>query len=109
MRSVVLSVLFLLTNVLFAQETPAVKDTLKEKAIQLDEVSIKAQKKFIKVESDKTTVAVKDNPMLSTGNAYDAVKKLPGVIAAPTGGLSLNGKGVAIYIDGSPSLSLIHI
>ena len=57
----------------------------------------------MKIESDKTTVSIKDNAMLSTGNAYDAVKKLPGVIASPIGGLSLNGKGVRIYIDGSPS------
>jgi len=41
--------------------------------------------------------------MLGTGNAYDAVKKLPGVIASPTGGLTLNGKGVTINIDGAPS------
>lgn len=94
----------------FAQETPkeqpnkTVQDSTKNpKTNELKEVTITQQKKFIKIESDKTTVAVKDNPMLGTGNAYDAVKKLPGVIASPTGGLSLNGKGVSIYIDGSPS------
>lgn len=94
----------------YAQETPqeqpktVVEDTIKpQKTNELKEVTITGQKKFIKIESDKTTVAIKDNAMLSTGNAYEAVKKLPGVIAAPTGGLSLNGKGVRIYIDGSPS------
>lgn len=90
----------------FAQENPntTVQDTVKKpKVNELQEVTIASQKKFIKIESDKTTVAVKDNAMLSTGNAYEAVKKLPGVIASPTGGLSLNGKGVTIYIDGAPS------
>ncbi|MBY0487012.1 MAG: TonB-dependent receptor [Flavobacteriaceae bacterium] len=103
MKSLFLASVFLLTNSLFAQETKTENDTVKKKVTTLDEVTIKTQKKFIKVESDKTTVAIKDNAMLSTGTAYDAVKKLPGVIAAPTGGLTLNGKGVTIYIDGSPS------
>ena len=108
MKSVFLSVLFLVATTIFAQETPkretpkTVQDTTK-KVTELKEVTISQQKKFIKIESDKTTISIKDNAMLSTGNAYDSVKKLPGVIAAPTGGLSLNGKGVAIYIDGSPS------
>lgn len=91
-----------MTTFMSAQETKTENDTVK-KVTTIEEVTVKIQKKFIKVESDKTTVAIKDNPMLGTGNAYDAVKKLPGVIASPTGGLSLNGKGVTIYIDGAPS------
>ncbi|MFY7739811.1 MAG: TonB-dependent receptor domain-containing protein [Flavobacterium sp.] len=107
MKSLFLSITLLVANALFAQEkkqdseTP--KDTIKKKVEVLDEVKVSTKKQLIKVESDKTTVSIKDNAMLSTGTAYDAVKKLPGVIASPTGGLTLNGKGVAIYIDGSPS------
>jgi outer membrane receptor protein involved in Fe transport len=83
-----------------AQEIPEKKkDTIKT----LDEVSIIKQKKYIKVDSDKTTVAIKDNPMVSTGNSLDAIKKLPGVITSPTGDITLNGKGVSIYFDGAPS------
>lgn len=41
--------------------------------------------------------------MLSSGNAMEAVKKMPGIISSPTGSLILNGKSVAIFIDGSPS------
>ncbi|MGC4041304.1 MAG: outer membrane beta-barrel family protein [Flavobacterium sp.] len=110
MKSVLMAALLMAATSSFAQEqpqeqiNPTAQDTVKNpKVNELKEVSIVQQKKFIKIESDKTTVAVKDNPMLGTGNAYDAVKKLPGVIASPTGGLSLNGKGVRIYIDGSPS------
>lgn len=102
MKSFFLSAMFLMTTFMSAQETKTENDTVK-KVTTIEEVTVKIQKKFIKVESDKTTVAIKDNPMLGTGNAYDAVKKLPGVIASPTGGLSLNGKGVTIYIDGAPS------
>lgn len=101
MKSFFMAALSLAATTVFAQETKTENDTIKPK--ELKEVTITQQKKFIKVESDKTTVSVKDNAMLSTGNAYDAVKKMPGVIASPTGGLSLNGKGVVIYIDGAPS------
>ncbi len=95
-------------SLLLAQETKteiaaAKKDSLGTKVTNLEEVKIISQKKFIKVDSDKTTISIKDNPLLSTGNSYEAIKKLPGVIAAPTGGLTLNGKGISIYIDGSPS------
>lgn len=77
---------------------------LKEKTNSLNEVTIYANKKqLIKVESDKTTISIKDNAMLNSGNSLEAVKRLPGVITSPTGSLNLNGKIVTIYIDGSPS------
>ncbi|NMH25373.1 TonB-dependent receptor domain-containing protein [Flavobacterium solisilvae] len=101
MKSFFMAALSFAATTVFAQETKTENDTIKPK--ELNEVTITQQKKFIKVDSDKTTVNVKDNPMLSTGNAFEAVKRLPGVIASPTGGLSLNGKGVTIYIDGAPS------
>lgn len=112
MKSAFIISIFLLTHVLFAQEKPTTleekssqttNDTIKKKETVLEEVTVNVKKPIMKIESDKTTISIKDNAMLSTGNAYDAVKKLPGVIASPVGGLSLNGKGVTIFIDGSPS------
>ena len=104
MKSLFFTLTLLAGNFIFAQETPKDSTATKSKNNELEEVTIYGNnKKFLKVESDKTTVGIKENPMLSTGNAYDAVKKLPGVIASPTGGLTLNGKGVTIFIDGSPS------
>ena len=111
MKSTVLAVLLLSTTFLFAQETKpsskisakAEKDTIKEKLNALNEVTVTARKKYIKVDSDKTTISVKDNDMLNSGSSLEAVKKLPGVITSPTGGISLNGKAVTIYIDGAPS------
>lgn len=77
---------------------------LKPVTTNLNEVTIFGNKRqYIKVDADKTTVNVKENGMLNSGNALEAVKKLPGVIASPVGGLTLNGKGVTIYIDGAPS------
>ena len=77
---------------------------LKEKIFSLGEVTVLGNKKqFIKVESDKTTVSVKNNAMLNSGSSFDALKRLPGVIISPTSSLTLNGKDVKVYIDGSPS------
>lgn len=110
MKSLFISTLFLVSAGMFAQEEKSKSETVqtendsvKKAVTALDEVQIAAKKKLIKVQSDKTTVSIKDNAMLSTGNAYDAVKKLPGVVSSPTGGLSLNGKGVTVFIDGAPS------
>ena len=74
-----------------------------EKMTNLKEVVLTDRKKYIKVESDKTTINVKDNPMVSSGTALDAIKKMPGVVASPTGGFSLNGKPIVIYIDDAPN------
>jgi len=75
-----------------------------KKSISLNEVTVVGNKKeFIKVEADKTTYLVKDNPALSSGSMSDAIRKIPGIIVSPTGNLNLNGKDVAIYIDGTPS------
>ncbi|VBB47192.1 putative TonB-dependent receptor plug [uncultured Paludibacter sp.] len=74
------------------------------KSKQIKEVDVVADKKqFVKTDADKTTYQVKDNPTLTSGSMRDAVRKLPGVVLSPTGDLNLNGKDVAIYIDGVPS------
>lgn len=104
MKSLLLSALFLASGALFAQEIQKTEnDSINKKTTTLDEVKVTSRKKYIKVESDKTTVSVKENAMLNSGSSLDAVKKLPGVITSPTGNITLNGKGVTIYIDGAPS------
>ncbi|WP_348797717.1 TonB-dependent receptor domain-containing protein [Flavobacterium adhaerens] len=112
MKTTILTGMLLSATFVFAQDAtnPSLEkvskvenDTIKEKSTELKEVTITSQKKYIKVDSDKTTVSVKDNGMLNSGSSLEAVKKLPGVITSPTGGITLNGKGVTIYIDGAPS------
>lgn len=105
MKSKLIALVLLASGCIFAQEnTPQTQlDTVKKKDILLDEVKVNLKKKYIKIDSDKTTVTVKDNPMLTSGSSLEAVKKLPGVITSPTGSITLNGKGVAIYIDNAPS------
>lgn len=105
MKSTITALVLLVTGAFYAQENQEQKklDSIKKNDILLDEVKVAQKKKYIKVESDKTTISVKDNAMLNGGNSLEAVKKLPGVITSPTGSITLNGRGVAIYIDGAPS------
>lgn len=105
MKSTFTALVLLVTGAFYAQENQEQKksDSIKKNDILLDEVKVAQKKKYIKVESDKTTISVKDNAMLNGGNSLEAVKKLPGVITSPTGSITLNGRGVAIYIDGAPS------
>jgi hypothetical protein len=89
----------------FAQETPKTEDKKpSENPNELKEVTLYGNKKqYLKVESDKTTISVRENPMLNSGSSLEAVKKIPGVITSPTGTITLNSRGVTIYIDGAPS------
>lgn len=109
MKSVCITLCLLATSFIFAQEVPKEnqenpKTNPTEKTTEIKEVTVFGNKKqYIKVESDKTTINVRDNAMLNSGSSLEAVKKIPGVITSPTGSITLNSKGVSIYIDGAPS------
>jgi len=105
MKSLSIALCLLASAFTFAQETPKTEDKKpSENPNELKEVTIYGNKKqYLKVESDKTTISVRENPMLNSGSSLEAVKKIPGVITSPTGSITLNSRGVTIYIDGAPS------
>lgn len=112
MKSLSIALCLLVTGISFAQEgttksqeTPKTEtDSTKQKTNELSEVTVYGNKKqYVKVESDKTTISVRENDMLNSGSSLEAVKKIPGVITSPSGSITLNSKGVTIYIDGAPS------
>lgn len=105
MKSLSIALCLLASAFTFAQETPKTEDKKpSENPNELKEVTIYGNKKqYLKVESDKTTISVRENPMLNSGSSLEAVKKIPGVITSPTGNITLNSRGVTIYIDGAPS------
>ncbi|MBB3187401.1 outer membrane beta-barrel family protein [Microbacter margulisiae] len=70
---------------------------------ELNEVTIVGDKKqFVKIDADKTTYLVKENPLLASGTMEEAIRKLPGVMLTPTGSINLHGKDAMIYIDEVP-------
>lgn len=77
---------------------------LKETVSILDEVTITGiQRKFIEIDADKTTLTVKDNPVLSISSIYDAILKIPGVMPYPGGGFAIGGQMASVYFENVPS------
>lgn len=77
---------------------------LKEAVSELDEVTITGiQRKFIEIDADKTTLRVKDNPVLSISSIYDAILKVPGIMPYPGGGFAVGGQMAAVYFENVPS------
>lgn len=77
---------------------------LKETVSVLDEVTVTGiQRRFIQVEADKTTITVKDNPILTVSSIYDAILKIPGVVPYPGGGFAISGQIANVYFEGIPS------
>jgi len=75
---------------------------LKNKSMQLNEVSISTTKPFIEQQLDKMVVNV--NGDAKTGvNAIDILKKIPGVVLKNNEELMVEGKGVTVMMDGKPT------
>jgi len=91
-----------------SEDSPEIIDLkrleLVKKNDQLEEVTITGIKRsFIQVDADKTTITVKDNPILTVSSIYDAILKIPGVVPYPGGGFAVGGKNASIYFEGIPS------
>jgi hypothetical protein len=76
--------------------------TLKNKGMQLNEVSISTTKPFIEQQLDKMVINVNGNAKAGV-NAIDILKKVPGVVLKNNEELLVEGKGVTVMIDGKPT------
>ncbi|WP_343747651.1 TonB-dependent receptor [Fluviicola sp.] len=76
----------------------------KDDVAQLEEVTVTGiQRRFIKVDADKTTITVQDNPVLTVSSIYDAILKIPGIVPYPGGGFAVNGQMASVYFENIPS------
>ncbi|MET0463653.1 MAG: TonB-dependent receptor [Chitinophagaceae bacterium] len=64
-------------------------------------VTVSSAKPFIEQKNDKITVNVAQSPIVAGGNAYDAVKKAPGITDFQQ--LQFRGKNVTVYINDKPA------
>ena len=72
--------------------------------VQQKETTITAQRPLISVEPDKMVVNVENNPLMANTNAFDILRKSPGVFINQDDQIFLEGKqGLQIYIDGRRS------
>ncbi|MBP8033733.1 MAG: TonB-dependent receptor [Bacteroidia bacterium] len=74
--------------------------TLKARSINLNEVSVAAQKKTIEYKNGNVIVNIEGTALAMGNTAYDLLSRLPGVTVSD-GNISIQGKaGVKILIDG---------
>ncbi len=77
--------------------------TLQEESEQLGEVEVNAKRPLVERQFDKLVLNVSNSPFAAGSNGKDILKKAPGVNIDKDGNVTVNGKSVAVYIDGRPS------
>ncbi len=83
-------------------DVPAI--TLKKASKDLGEVTVVSKKPMIEVKADKTVFNVESSINAVGTDAFELLRKSPGVMIDKDDNLSLSGKnGVRVYIDGRPS------
>lgn len=71
---------------------------------QLGEVTVVAQKPLVKVEIDKLTYSLKDDPESQTNNTLDMLRKVPMITVDGNDEIQLKGSSnFKIYVNGKPS------
>lgn len=82
------------------------KDSLKlimaEDKQQLKEVAISFKKQLVERKPDKVIYNVENSVMASSGSAWEALSKAPGVQTTEEGNVTANNKGVTVYMDDKP-------
>ncbi|MBQ7530987.1 MAG: outer membrane beta-barrel protein [Paludibacteraceae bacterium] len=76
---------------------------LREETEQLGEVEVKAKKPLIERQMDKLVVNVSASPLAAGSNGNDILRRAPSVRIDKDGNITVNGKGVEIWVDGKPS------
>ena len=78
--------------------------TLVKASKQLSEVVVTSQKPMIEVKADKTIFNIENSINAVGTDAFELLRKSPGVMVDKDDNVTLSGKnGVQIYIDGRPS------
>ncbi len=71
---------------------------------RLDEVTVVAQKPLVKVEIDKLTYSLQDDPESHTNNTLDMLRKVPMITVDGNDEIQLQGStNFKIYVNGKPS------
>ncbi|MBK7872813.1 MAG: TonB-dependent receptor [Saprospiraceae bacterium] len=72
--------------------------------VDLQQVTVKAQKPFIEMQNDKIVINVESSPVAAGNSALELLAKSPGVTVDNNNRIALKGKqGVMIMIDGKQS------
>ncbi len=86
-------------------DVDVIKISMIKEAKMIDEVRVKALRPIIEIQADKTVFNVENTLNASGSDAFDLLRKAPGVVIDNNNVISLEGKaGVQIFIDGKPSV-----
>lgn len=92
-----------ITDISISAEDKSVNipDIVLSEGLQLEEVTVSAQRPLIELKADKVIVNVEGSSVSVGNNALEVLEKSPGVIVDQDNNISLKGKqGVLILIDG---------
>ena len=76
---------------------------LREETERLKEVEVRAKRPLIEQQMDKLVMNVSQSPLAAGSNGNDILRRAPGVRIDKDGNITVNGKGVEIWVDGKPS------
>lgn len=77
---------------------------LEESSVQLDQITVKAQKPFLERKVDRMIVNVENSIMSEGSTVYEVLVRSPGILIDPNDNISMRGKnGIIVYIDGRQS------
>lgn len=80
------------------------KTVLQESAVALSAVTVTAYKQAVSFAPGKTTIDLAAALLASEGDAFEALKNMPGVHVSESGAVSLNGQpGAQVLVDGKPT------
>ena len=78
--------------------------TMSESSVELEEISVTAQRPLVKVEIDKLTYSAQDDPEASTSNVLELLRKVPLVTVDGEDNIQVKGSSnFKIYLNGKPS------
>lgn len=91
-------------NLADGQEYTAPAATIAPSVISGDAATVRAKKPMIEVKADKTIFNIENSINAIGSNAFELLRKSPGVVVDKDDNISLKGKnGVRVFIDGKPS------
>ena len=92
-----------LTVMVQAPRTELQPIALEEDSQLLESARITAKAPIMEVKIDKVVMNVAQSAIAQSSNGLDLLKKAPGVVIDKDGNITLNGKSVAVWMDGRPS------
>jgi hypothetical protein len=96
MRTLAISLALFASSLAAKTQTP---DTTRPVVKNLSAVTVTAAKSFVSQKGDKVVLNVAGSPIAANGNAWDVIKRGPGIIEQ-NGALTFRGKKIAVLLDG---------